>query len=677
MMQDVMPSVESRLTEWRNEPTVNDLRTDMLAAQGMQQQAASRIRHWREVMDVKGSARPPKVKGRSSVAPRLVRRQAEWRYTALSEPFLSSYRLFSVTPVSFEDVRAAQQNEALLNWQFQTKINRVQFIDRYVRACVDDGTAIVRVGWERQSKKVWRMEPIWQYLPLQNEEDVQALQQAVQLKSKNPREFYENASAAIKHAVEVVESSGQMYVPMQVGEQEVEREELMVNHPTVQVVDPLNVYIDPSCDGDMERALFVIYSFEASRSDLMRQQGRYSNLDKIDWNTVGAASGGFTGMHNATWTGSPAVQGENRRRGVVYEYWGYWDIHGTGELEPIVAAWIGQTMIRLEHNPFPDGKPPFVVVPYLPQRGSCWGEADAHVLEESQQIMGALTRGMVDLMGRSANAQHGFARGMLDPINRRRYEDGKDYEFMPEMNPLHGNLIEHKYPEIPASALHLLEMQNRDAEAMTGIKSFHGGLSGNAFGTLATGIRGMLDAAGRREMGILRRLALGMAEIGRKIASMNGTFLSDSEVVRVTNEEFVHISREDLEGNYDFSVDIATAEIDEAKAQDLGFMIQTIGPGMDWQLRNTILSQIARLKRMPDLAKAIEEWKPPQDEAKEQQAQLEYEKMRAEIELLNARAALVRTQAGMPQNKPATTEDNATAMMPPVTMSNPFGEMPQ
>lgn len=153
----------------------------------------------------------------------------------------------------------------------------------------------------------------------------------------------------------------------------------------------------------------------------------------------------------------------------------------------------------MEENPFPDGKVPFVVVQYIPIKRDIYGEADAELLEDNQRILGAVTRGMIDSLGRSANAQQGFAKGMLDPLNRRRFENGEDYEFNPSLSP-NGGLIEHKYPELPQSAILMVQMQNQEAEALTGVKAFSGGLAGDAYNTkVATAIRGVLDAASKRE----------------------------------------------------------------------------------------------------------------------------------------------------------------------------------
>ena len=305
----------------------------------------------------------------------------------------------------------------------------------------------------------------------------------------------------------------------------------------------------------------------------------------------------------------------------------------------------------MEENPFPDGKVPFVVVQYIPIKRDIYGEADAELLEDNQRILGAVTRGMIDSLGRSANAQQGFAKGMLDPLNRRRFENGEDYEFNPSLSP-NGGLIEHKYPELPQSAILMVQMQNQEAEALTGVKAFSGGLAGDAYNTkVATAIRGVLDAASKREMSILRRLAKGMIKIGEKICAMNAEFLSEEEVVRVTNKQYVTIKREDLKGNFDLKVDISTAEVDNAKAQDLGFMLQTLGPNMDPSITMMILSEIAELKRMPVLAEKLRNYQPQPDPLAVQEKQLEIEKLKAEIAKLQSETMKNQAMAGKTQTE--------------------------
>ena len=142
-------------------------------------------------------------------------------------------------------------------------------------------------------------------------------------------------------------------------------------------------------------------------------------------------------------------------------------------------------------------------------------------------------------------------------------------------------------------------------------------------------------------MAILRRLARGMQEIGNKIIAMNAVFLSETEVIRVTNRQYVPIKREDLRGNFDLEVDIATAEEDNAKSENLAFLFQTLGNSFDdKQVVLRVLAEWADLKRLPALAEYFRTWKPdPQQvemQQKMQQLQLENlalqnEKLKSEV----------------------------------------------
>ena len=636
------PAQSEKLTDWKKEPSIQLLKGDLESAKPAHDAIMSQIREWNDLMEVKGKAKPPKVKGRSQVQPRLVRRQAEWRYAPLSEPFLSSSKLFKLTPVTFEDELAARQNELVLNYQFRTQLNKVKLVDDYVHSIVDDGTGIARIGWERKTVKIKTETPVFQLYPIENQEQADILQQALQLQAENPREYDETMPEDIKEAVNYFNETGEATYAIQTGVTEVEVEKALVNRPTVEMLNPNNVVIDPSCNGDLDKALYAVISFETCKADLMKNKDRYHNLDKVDWES----SSPMTDPDHESKTPSDfQFKDALRKKVVAYEYWGFYDINDDGSLEPIVATWIGSTLIRMEKNPFPDGKLPLVVVPYMPRKRELFGEADAELLGDNQAILGATMRGMIDLLGRSANGQRGYPKGMLDTLNRRRYEDGQDYEY----NPMQGNpsqaIMEHKFPELPQSAIVMTQMQNQEAEALTGVKAFSGGVTGAAYGDVAAGIRGALDAASKREMAILRRLAKGMADIGTKICAMNAMFLSEKEVVRITNEQYVEINREDLKGNFDIEVDINTAEIDNQKSQDLGFMVQTLGNTVDQSITLSLVAKIAELKRMPDLAHELRTWQPQPDPMEEQlkqlaiqKAQLENEELRSKIALNNAKA---------------------------------------
>lgn len=607
-----------KLTKWENEPTVRNLKQDYTSARDAHGTQVAKINDWLDNLLVQGNAKVKKIKGRSTIVPKLIRKQAEWRYASLSEPFLSTEDLYKTEPQSWQDKKAAIQAGLILNDQLNTKINKVKFIDEYVRAAVNEGTVIVRIGWDYEEEEQDVEVPLVQQVPVQDPAQAQ--------------QMLEQGLPPVEE-VQVGTEIQQQIVPTK-------------NQPSVEVCNYKSVVVDPTCQGDAEKAQFIIYIFETSMSDL-EKAGIYKNLDHINLE----ANSILNEPDDITTSGTSFnFTDKPRKRFVAYEYWGYWDIHDTGRTEPIVATYVGDTMIRLEENPFPDKKLPFVIVPYLPTKFSVYGEPDGELLEDNQKVIGAVTRGLVDMMGRSAAGQMGSRKDALDVTNRRKFEMGMDYEYNSNIDPRMAFFM-HPYPEIPQSAQFMLQLQNMEAESLTGVKAFHGGLTGDDLGKTATGARGVLDAASKRELGIVRRLAEGLKQIGRKIIAMNVEFLSEEEVVKLTDEEFVTINRDELRGNYDVKLDISTAEADNAKAQELAFMLQTMGNTMPPDMSQMILADIARLRKMPELAKAIAEYKPEPDPLAEEAKQLQVALLKAQVENERAQAEERKAKARETSNK--------------------------
>ena len=590
----------SDLVDWKNPPTLGDLKQDYESAKVAHDVHTQEVDTWLRVLN--GEQTINAKRGRSKLVPKLARRQAEWRYAALSEPFLSTDDLFNTSPQTFEDKEIAVQNGMMLNYQLNCRMDKVKVIDEYVRTAVDEGTAIVRVGWEFEEGKRKIYEDIMEMQPTM---DPATGQMAVDPNTGQP-----------------------VMQEVKVGEKAKTKTITIKNQPVLTICDYNNIIVDPTCDGDIEKASFTVYSFETSLAEL-KKDGRYKNLDNINFESASVLSEPDHEVN--TDDTSFTFKDKARKKVIAREYWGFWDINDTGEVEPFVATWIGDTIIRLEENPYPDKKIPFVLVQYLPRRKNIYGEPDASLIEDNQKIVGAVTRGIIDIIGRSANGQQGIRKDALDVTNARKFERGEDYKFNANVDPRQAFHME-IYPEIPRSALEVLNMQNNDAEALTGVKAFTQGISGQALGATATGIRSALDATSKRELGILRRLSNGLNQIGRKIISMNAEWLDDEEIIRVTNEQFVAIDRNDLGGKYDIKLNISTAEADEQKGSELAFMLQTMGNTMPPEMSQMILADIAKLRKMPDLAKRITEYQPQPDPMVQQKMQLEMALLQAQVQ---------------------------------------------
>ena len=662
----------AKLTKWKNEPTIDDLKQNLLDATGDYSFHVGEVKKWQTLLnpppfDTKGEAR-------STVVPKLIRKQAEWRYASLSEPFLSSPDIFKVKPVAFEDTFAAYQNELVLNNQFNTVINKVEFIDNLIRTTVDDGTAIVRVGWDYFKETVEVLEPVYQTYPYNAQLDKKgAIRATIDkmmdlyndpiLKKAMPEEWIEPTEFNVNQIeqIQLLEQQAQQLMQQGLKPEEVEipefspvyparissqyvTKEKIINRPTVKVCKYTDIVIDPTCT-DLSNAEFVIYKFETSIAEL-KKAGIYKNLDKIEIRDIDAGDllldDEFTSFN---------FKDDARQKFIAYEYWGNWDIDKNKTKKAIVATWVGNTMIRCEENPYPDKALPFVLFKYLPKMDSIYGEPDASLLEDNQKINGAITRSILDLLGKSANSQTGFAKGALDSINKHKFDLGQDYEFNMNVDPRMA-IYQHTFPEVPQTVLAMMAIQTQEAENISGIRAYGTGNMQVTDEASATQVKGMLDSAGERKMGILRRIMAGMIQVARKIISMNGEFLSEEEIIRITAEEFALVRRDDLAGNFDLEIDIATNEQEDLKAQELAFMLQTLGQDMDTPMRNLILSEIAKLRKMPELAKRIETYEPKPDPVQQQimqeqlrNWQLLNAKLEAEIQKLNADAQLSAAKA--------------------------------
>jgi hypothetical protein len=602
---DTTETDAASLVDWENPPTLAELKADYDSARVAHQVHTDEVDAWLRVLN--GEQTINAKRGRSKLVPRLARKQAEWRYAALSEPFLSTDDLFNTSPQTFEDKEAAVQNGMLLNYQLNCRMDKVSFIDNYIRTAVDEGTVVVRVGWE----------------------------------------FEEDKRKVYTDIIEVQVVAGPDGQPIQqevkTGEKASTKTITTKNQPVLTVCDYNN---------------FAVFSFETSLSEL-KKDGRYKNLDDINFESASVLSEPDHAVNSDD--DSFTFKDKARKKVIAREYWGYWDIDDTGEVKPFVATWVGSTFIRLEENPYPDKKLPFVLVQYLPRRKNIYGEPDAALIEDNQKIVGAVTRGIIDIIGRSASGQQGIRKDALDVTNARKFERGEDYKFNANVDPKQAFHME-IYPEIPRSALEVLNMQNNDAEALTGVKAFTQGISGQALGATATGIRSALDATSKRELGILRRLSNGLNQIGRKVISMNSEFLEDEEIIRITNEEFVAINRNDLGGKYDIKLNISTAEADEQKASELAFMLQTMGNTMPPEMSFMILADIAKLRKMPDLAKRITEYQPQPDPMAQQKAQLELALLQAQVANETAKGRENEVDVALKTAKTETEQAKARSM---------------
>jgi hypothetical protein len=545
--------------------------------------------HWDQirakyVSEWEGNPYGNEQEGRSAIVSKDIKKQSEWQHAGIIDPFVSTSNVVKCHPVTHDDVDSARQSELLLNTQFCRKFPRYNFMSKAIKVLDREGTVVVQTGWD--------------------------------------------------YAEETIETEAEVVKVNEWGEEHLDTElveESIVtrNQPTAKVCRNEDIYLDPTCEDDIDRCQFIVYRYETDISTL-RKDGRYKNLDTL-------AKSLPRGESTYIPEDDTRFQFEDlpRKKIVINEYWGNYDVNEDGIAEPIVCAWANDIIIRLQDNPYPDGKPPFLIVPFNAVPFQMYGEANAEMVGDNQKVKTAVIRGIIDNMAQSNNGQVGIRKGALDIVNRKKWLQGKNFEF----NGSPADFWEGNYNQIPGSAFDMIGLMNNEIESLTGVKSFSGGINGASLGSTATAARGAMDATSVRRMNIVRNISENLVKpLLRKWMAYNTEFLEEEEIIRITSEEFVPVRKDDLDGKVDIDLAIATAEDQAAKSQELSFLLQTLGGSIDPAITQEIMAQILDLSRMPEQAKTIRDYQPEPDPLAEEMKQLEIEKLKLTNEKLRSEA---------------------------------------
>ncbi len=624
-----------------NKPSLALLKSDLHRAVSAHTTNKENINRWLDVLHVTNGEKLNLPDGKSHLQPKECRKLAEWRYSEFSEPMLSTPDMIRVKPRTHVDREAARQNQILVNYQFSELMDKEYLVDRYTRNFVDEGTVIAKVCWKRETEMSKRMKINWLYKYPETDMEYKLVQDAINSYQADP-------NIASRMPIELLESvlktleTGEVTWAVIESEEEEEYEKVLVNQPDIEICDYRNVIPDPTCNGILSDAQFIVYSYSTSLSSL-RKAPWYQKLDEVNTeNTSDNDIEGYTRLDDSSFQ----FEDEPRKKVTVHEYWGYYDLYNTGKVVPFVAAWVDDVMIRCEASPYPFYELPFIMAQYLPVKDSLYGEPDAALTADNQRVYGAITRAMIDTFSSTAAGQTGIPDGMLSYVQEKNFLAGKRFKFNRNFTP--DQIWQASMPELPASAYNMLNLQSQEASSMTGIQPFSQGMTGDAYGSTAAGVNVASSAQAKRTLSILRRFVKGWKDITKMILAMNAVWLEDEEIVRVTDEDFVKIQREDLVGMKLLSVElsISTQELDDIKANKMTMLLQTTGNTMPFEMTKLIYEDITNLYRMPELAEKIRNYTPePSPEQQLEMKKLELELMTKQLELENIRADTNKKQA--------------------------------
>lgn len=180
--------------------------------------------------------------------------------------------------------------------------------------------------------------------------------------------------------------------PFGEGHKESNIDKLIYNSPDIQVEDMLDVFLDPNASNPNDSNL--IRRMRVTRGQIQRlvESGSYDLIEPTDIRKIKCyrkvsdetnTIEDFLGFMNNEPTQNDQIE--------IYEFWGC--IHLSDiELSDVVITWSGDTLLRVETNPYWAGKP-FVVGTYTPILSSPYG------FGALEPILGDLHE--VDILGNS------------------------------------------------------------------------------------------------------------------------------------------------------------------------------------------------------------------------------------------------------------------------------------
>ena len=579
---------------------LQDLKSDYASCKQYESLWKEQIIRWKR--EYNGEPYGNEVKGKSSIVSRDIKKYSEWLQANILDPFVSTPDIVKCYPMNPQSVRSAKAAEIVLNTQFCRQFNRFSFLSKAIKTLDKEGTCVLKVGWEYSEE----------------ERNMVYTYQTPALDNNGQPILDENGNPVITESKETKKEVVSL-----------------VNRPTVSICRNEDIFIDPTCLGEFDNAQFIIHRFETDLSTL-KVDGRYKNLDRLSVPTRDPEydrKGIYFEFNDKA-----------RKKFVVYEYWGNYDMNNDGIAEPIVCAWVDDIIIRLEENPYPDKKPPFIITPFLPIPFQVRGESNGELLSEIQKLKTAILRGYIDNMANSNNGQIAYRKGALDEKNRRRMLSGENFEF----NGSPQDIFVGNYNELPTSVFNLFSLLSQEADSLTGINVFGTNQTNSLIGASGASSRGVIDGGNLRKLMVVRNISENMLKpLFRKWLELNAELLGDETLFRLSNNSFELIRRDDLYGAIDIDLAISTSEDNAVKNNELGFILQTIGPNEDPEIRKMLLSQMIDNFREPELAEKIRNYIPQPDPLSIEKAQAEIDNIKAQTQELMASAARTEKDADL------------------------------
>ena len=463
------------------------------------------ISNWMDIYE--GNPYGNEVDGQSAMVWKLVKKQLESLIPNVAKPFIGSYDLIDLAPLTKNDVYKANIYKRLGNHFFSKGFNSDDFIKDLTRVCGKQGTCFIRVGWDRITKE--------KRIP------IDTIDEKIQ---------------------QIAEQTGSTIIQKGDGKYELLKVDVLKNRPTARVLRTENIHVDPTADS-IKDSTFIIHEYVTNLSSLRKEAFLYDadsldKLEKIIDDLTDINPNGEVIPYNDT---SFAFSDKNRKKIRIFEFFGEYDLDGDGINEQVVMVLARSSansnedvVLSIQENPFPFKSPPIVAIPLFKEEFSCYGKPLAALLEDEQKLMTSIMRGVIDNMSNSNNGVKFFRKGALDAVNMNKLINGEKYIEVKSNEPIQSIIMDGSFNELPSSFYNLFSLIDQHAESMSGINKFMQGVSTSEMKSAASNFSAVMSQSQIRLMDIVNNVTNGLKEIITMWIEMSMAYMEDDEIEKIT-----------------------------------------------------------------------------------------------------------------------------------------------
>ena len=609
---------------------LSDLQKNYKASVVSKTRVDSSIRGW--IKAYNGDKYGNEVDGRSKIVMKDVKKAIKSMSPSIIEPFITTASIVSAKPSKIGNEQKAGYISDILNYQYQNNFDKLEFITSISTILPKEGTVFIRTGWayeEKQESKVLSRISI---------DEINAM------KKQN-----------IKGISNINDNKDGTF------DVTLKRTITKNNCPTAVICKNEAITTDPTAQS-FKDSKFITYEFEMSLSDLKKQSNIYDHqpiTEELISNVVSAS------MYPDTALGGQRDI-DNYNSGVDYnfnfaektskkikliEYWGEYDIDGSGVNEQIVCVWIKGTdkILRLDKNPYPDGEIPFVSCQYNFEPFTIWGDGLADVMSDGQQIHTAIMRGFIDNMSLANNGQKLIQKGAIDYINLAKLQRGEKYI---EVNNIDG-VRDGSYNNIPPSAFNIYSMVTDENERLSGVTKSIDSLDSATIGRSASGMSMATNTAQRHMVILVQVIADMYRDMFTKWASYDVAYLDAEQAFEIAGK-LVPLDKNQLTDDIKVEIQVQLDSQNQQKIQQINMMLQQAHmyeQQMPPQVVPLLMGEFFEALGKFEEANNIRNYQPQPDPIAQQMQQLQIQKLQAEIALLNAQAGLSGAKSSEAESK--------------------------